>query len=309
MGKVPLPQPAKASIAVLPFDNMSNDPEQAYFGDGISEDLITDLSKNPELLVVSRYSSFSFKGKPVRVEKIAEELGVRYVLEGSVRKAENRIRINAQLIDCKTGHHLWAERYDGEMGDVFALQDKITQKITSSLAVRITDEEQDRYAPKGTKNVEAYEAFLRSADIANYLRMDTEGMARAIPWFEKAIELDPNYSEAYAGLAEAYLRGSFLGIHRKLGISYRLARMRAGEYLRMAMRNPTHLAYREMSRWHLARWEHDKALENAEKSIALNPSDPDNNSIMAQALIFSGRPEQAAAYAERMRRTDPGCLS
>ena len=298
----------KPSIAVLAFDNMSNDPEQEYFSDGISEDLITDLSKNPELFVISRFSSFTYKDKPVKVQQIAEELGVQYVLEGSVRKVDNNVRINAQLIDGSTGHHLWAERYDGDMSNIFKLQDKITQKITASLAIKLT-EEKDPYAPKGTSNIEAYEAFLRSSDIANYLRMDPEGMAKAIPWFEKAIKLDPDYSEAYAGLAEAYLRGTILGIHRKLGISYRLARMRAAKYLRMASKNPTHLSHRELARWYLARWQHEKAFEHAERAVALNPNDPDNNSIMAQVLIYSNKPDQAIAFSERMRRADPACLS
>ncbi len=153
------------SIAVLPFDNMSNDLDQDYFGDGISEDLITDLAKIPDLLVISRLSSFTYKGKSVQIQQIGEELGARYVLEGSVRKANGNVRINAQLIDAATGHHLWAERYDGNTSDIFALQDKITQKIAASLAVKLTEEEQDRLTQKETKNMEAYEAYLKGSDL------------------------------------------------------------------------------------------------------------------------------------------------
>jgi TolB-like protein len=137
----------KPSIAVLPFVNMSDDPKQEYFSDGMSEDVITDLSKIPGLLVISRNTSFTYRGKSVKTQQIAKELGVRYVLEGSVRKADNRVRINAQLIDSTTGHHLWAERYDGNISDIFALQDKITQKIVTSLAVKLTEDEKN-FSPK-----------------------------------------------------------------------------------------------------------------------------------------------------------------
>ena len=296
------------SIAVLPFDNMSNDPEQEYFSNGISENLITDLSKVPHFLVIARNTSFAYRGKSLTIEQIAEELDVRYVLEGSVQKAGNNVRINAQLIDSSTGHHLWADRYDGNISDIFSLQDKITQKIATSLAVTLTDDEQDRLTQHGTNNIEAYEAFLKGSDLANYLRMDSERMAKAIPWFEKAIELDPDYSNAYAGLAEAYMRGSILGIHLKLGISLRLTRMRAANYLNMAMKNPTHLAYREMARLYVQRRQYEEALDHAEKAITIDPNNADNNSMMAQALIASGSPDEAIPFCERMRKTDPACL-
>ena len=296
------------SIAVLPFDNMSNDPEQEYFSNGISENLITDLSKVPDFLVISRNTSFSYKGKPIKIEQIAKELNVKYVLEGSVQKAGDSVRINAQLIDASTGHHLWADRYDGKISDIFSLQDKITQKIATSLAVTLTDDVKNLLAQHGTNNIEAYEAFLKGSDLANYLRMDSERMAKAIPWFEKAIELDPGYSNAYAGLAEAYMRGSILGIHRKLGISLRLTRTRAANYLYMAMKNPTHLAYREMARLYVQRRQFEEALDYAEKAITIDPNNADNNSVMAQALINSGSPDEAIPFSERMRRIDPACL-
>jgi len=161
----------KPSIAVMAFDNMSNDPEQGYFGDGISEDLITDLSKIPDILVISRLSSFTYKGKNIKVQQIAKELGVRYVLEGSVRKAGNTIRINAQLIDATNGHHLWAERYDGGMNDIFTLQDNITSKIAASLAVKLTEDDKNRLLQKGTVNMEAYEAYMIGSTIADSLRL------------------------------------------------------------------------------------------------------------------------------------------
>jgi adenylate cyclase len=298
----------KKSIAVLPFDNMSNDPEQEFFSNGISDDLITDLSKVPNFLVISRNTSFAYKGKSLTIEQIAEELNVRYVLEGSVQKANNLVRINAQLIDAKTGHHLWAERYDGNTNDIFALQNKITQKIATSLSVKLTDEEQDLLAQKGTDNVEAYEAFLKGHDLANHLNMDPDGFFKSIPWFEKAIQLDPEFSRAYAALAESYVRGVIVGVHRKLGISRRLAILRAFNYLRISMKNPTNNTYRNIARLYISQRQHEKAVDHAAKAIALDPNNANSNSVMALTLISSGRPNDAVDFSERMRRVDPSCL-
>jgi len=296
------------SIAVLPFDNMSNDPEQGYFGDGISEDLITDLSKIPDLLVISRLSSFTYKGKSVKIQQIAEELGVRYVLEGSVRKANGAVRINAQLIDAATGHHLWAERYDGDTSNIFGLQDKITQKIAASLEVKLTQKEQDRLIQKETESIEAYEAYLKGATIVNSLRNDVEKFVEALPWFEKAIELDPDYSLAYAALAETYLFGIQFGIHKKLEISSRLAFMRGVNYLKPAMKNPSNIAYRIAARVYALQRQYEKALDFGMKAIALGPNEYRSNAFMAIYLIFAGRADEAVAFTERMLRADPACL-
>jgi TolB-like protein len=306
--KMAFPVPDKASIAVLPFVNMSKDPEQEYFADGISEDLITDLSKIPDLLVISRLSSFIYKGKNMKVQQIAEELGVLYVLEGSVRKAENRVRINAQLIDAASGHHLWADRYDGDMNDIFALQDKITRKIAASLAVKLTKDAQVSLPQKGTNNMEAYEAYLKGSAIADSLRYDPERFAEALTWFEKATELDPDYNRAYAALAETYLFGSEFGIQRQLGISSRLARMRGMTYLQMAMKNPTEIAHRIAARLYTSRGQHKKALDHGMRAIALAPNAYRSNGFMALTMIYSGRPDEGIPFAERMRRADPACL-
>jgi TolB-like protein/class 3 adenylate cyclase len=306
--KMAFPLPDKQSIAVLPFDNMSKDPEQEYFADGISEDLITDLSKIPDLLVISRLSSFTYKGKKIKVQQIAEELGVRYVLEGSVRKAENRVRINAQLIDGATGHHLWADRYDGDMKDIFALQDEITRKIAASLAVKLTKGAQDRPLHKVTNNMEAYEAYLKGAAIADSLRYDPERFAEALTWFEKATELDPDYNRAYAALAETYLFGSEFGIQSVLGISSRLARMRGMNYLQMAMMNPTEIAHRIAARLYTSRGQHEKAIDHGMRAIALAPNAYRSNGFMALTMIYAGRPDEGIPFAERMRRADPACL-
>ena len=201
--------PDKPSIAVLPFVNMSGDPEQEYFSDGITEDLITDLSKISGLFIIARNSTFAYKGKPVKIQQVAEELGVHYVLEGSVRKAQERVRINAQLIDATTGHHIWAERYDGKLEDIFALQDKVTQKIVKELAVKLTMAERERVLRRETDNILAYEAYLKGSK--HYGRFNPDDLTKAAFHFNKAIELDPNYGRAYAALALAYNRASDVG--------------------------------------------------------------------------------------------------
>lgn len=298
----------KKSIAVLPFDNMSKDPEQEYFAEGISEDLITDLSKIPNFLVISRLSSFSYKGKPVKVQQIAKDLGVRYVLEGSVQKANKQVRINAQLIDAATGNHLWAERYNGNTSQIFALQDKITRKIAASLAVKLTEDDRDRLLQKGTNNMEAYEAYLKGSTIANSLRNDSEKFVESLPWFKKAVELDPDYSLAYASLAETYIFGSLFGIQRKLKISSRLAYMRGLNYLRMAMKNPTNIAYRIAGRVYTYQGQHEKAIDYGMRAIALGPGDYRSNAFMAMNLSWANRPDEGIVFAEKMRRADPACL-
>jgi len=213
-----LPLPEKPSIAVLPFVNMSGDPEDEYFSGGMTEDLITDLSKISDLFVISRNSTFTYKGKPIKVRQVAEELGVRYVLEGSVRKVQSTVRINAQLIDATTGGHLWAERYDEQMNNIFSLQDKLTQKIVETLAVKLTIKEMQVIPKKETENLEAYLTFLKGWQ--QYRRFNPEAFSEAISLFEKAIELDPNYWHAYAALAkvylEAYQRAEW---HKHLGLS------------------------------------------------------------------------------------------
>jgi adenylate cyclase len=300
--------PDKASIAVMPFNNWSNDPEYGYFGDGISEDLITDLSKIPNLLVISRLSAFTYKGKNLNVQKIAKELGVRYVMEGSVRKSGNRIRINAQLIDATNNYHLWAERYDGDINDIFTLQDRITRKIAASLAIKLTEDDENRLLQKGTDNIEAYEAYMIGSTIADSLRYDPEKFAESLTWFKKAIELDPDYNKAYAALAEIYIFGSEFGIQRPLGISSRQARLRGMNYLQTAMNNPTNVAYRIAARVYTYQGQHQKALDYGMKAIALGPNAYRSNAFMALNMIEAGVPDEWIPFADRMRKLDPACL-
>jgi len=297
------PFPDKPSIAVLPFTNMSNDSNQDYFADGMTEDLITDLSKISGLFVIARNSSFSYKGQQVKVSEVAEDLGVRYVLEGSVRRAGEQVRINAQLIDATTGDHLWAERYDGGLDDIFALQDQITEQIVAALAVSLTGEERDQQARRDTDNPEAHDAYLQGW--ARYKLLTPEDLAVAIPFFEEALRLDPNYAQAHAALAQL-----FWDVFRNdwafdLGIPSFLAESRANEHLEKALEAPTPLAHALQARM-LASWGfYDDAVFEAEKAVALDENDATALVGLAAALIHAGRPAEGLEVIERAMRLDP----
>jgi adenylate cyclase len=294
--------PKNPSVAVLPFVNMSGDKEEEYFSDGLTEDLITDLSKISGLLVIASNSTFIYKGKQVKIKEIAEDLGVRYVLEGSVRRAGEEIRINAQLIDALTGHHLWAERYDGTMGKIFALQDQITKKIVSALAVKLTGNEKERVAQKGTDNVAAYDAFLRG--YVHYLRFTPEDFAKAVASFKKAIELDPNYGRAYAGLTAIYYEASTANaLLRGLGVGWYGARARAIQNLQKATKCPIYHSVK--SRMYLWRRQHQEAISELERGLALNPNDPVCHLHMGYALALAGKPKDGAEFLKKGMRLDP----
>jgi TolB-like protein/cytochrome c-type biogenesis protein CcmH/NrfG len=306
----PLPLPDKPSIAVLPFTNLSDDPKQEYFVDGMTDDLITDLSKISGLFVIARNSVFQYKGKPVDVKKVSRELGVKHVLEGTVRKAGNQVRINAQLIDASTGGHLWAERYDGKMDDVFALQDKITQKIVTALAVKLTGGEQEQVAIKETKNIAAYDAFLKGW--GHYLRHTPEDYAKAVSYFEKATQLDPDYGRAYASMALIYSRVSKLGMTWLEPLYLRdtwLADRQAKKYLKIAMKNPTSTAYRVASFIRVHNRRYEEAIADAERALSLEPNDTGSNENMAFVLIMAGRPQKAIDFAKKAMRLDPHNLA
>src|SRR5262245_7934425 len=200
----PLALPDKPSIAVLPFTNLSGDPDQEYFGDGIAEDILTDLAKLRWLFVIARNSSFTFRGKAVDVRLVSRELGVRYVLEGSVRRAGNRIRVTGQLIDATTGAHVWASRYDRDLADIFAVQDEITAAIAAAIAPAIIDAEQQRALRKSAERLDAWEAYHRGAW---HLAMgNRESSAIAKDFFQKSVDLDPNFAAAHAALAQIVLQ-------------------------------------------------------------------------------------------------------
>jgi len=299
--KMAFPLPDKPSIAVLPFDNMSDDPKQEYFSDGITEDLITDLSRISGLFVIARNSTFTYKGKPVKVQQVAEDLGVRYVLEGSVRKEGQTVRINAQLVDATTGHHLWAERFDGALGDIFALQDRFTRKIVAALAPKLTGDEQKKLTLRYTDNVEAYDAYLKGREQS--LVGTPESLVNAADYFEKAIELDANYSLAHAGLASVYQTSLSRDLTKELGWSD--ARSRVQKHLQMAMKNPTPYVHYAVGKTRLYQRRYDEAITEAERAIALDPNYPDGYFLMGWILTFAGRSAEALDYYKRAMRLDP----
>ncbi len=303
--RMAFPLPKEPSIAVLPFNNMSGDPEQEYFADGMTDDLITDLSKISGLFVISRNSAFAYKGKAVDVERVARELGVRYLLEGSVRRAGDAVRINAQLIDGITGGHLWADRYDGSLADVFALQDRVTSKIVAALSVSLTRDERVEQAKPETENPDAHEAFLKGWE--HFQKRTPEHYRKALGYFERAVELDPDYGRAHAAMAWIYWNSS----ERRgdwspaLGLGREEVKELATKSLSKAMTNPTPIAHQVASQMHIWRGKFDEAISEAEEAVTLDRNDADSYSALAEALIRGGRPEESIEYLERARRLDP----
>jgi TolB-like protein/tetratricopeptide (TPR) repeat protein len=302
--RMAFPLPDKPSIAVLPFVNLSKDPEQEFFSDGLTDDLITDLSKISGLLVIARNSTFTYKGKPVKVKQVAEELGVRYVLEGSVRRAGDEVRITAQLIDAVTGVHLWAERYDGPMNKVFALQDEITQKIVSAMQVQLSGGEKEQVGLKATDNIEAYNALLEG--VGHFFRYTPDGTAKAAAFFKKAIELDPNYGRAYAALAHVYYQATlFTALLPALNMSWIEARLRLREYTQMALKKPTPSAYNLSALLYLSRRQHKEAISEEERGLALDPNSRECHFNMGRVLYLAGRPKEGIEYINKSWRLDP----
>jgi len=293
--------PDKPSIAVLPFVNMSGDPEQEYFSDGMTEEIITALSKIPRLFVIARNSSFVYKGKSVKVQEVGRELGVRYVLEGSVRKAGDRVRITAQLIEATTGNHLWAERYDRDLKDVFALQDEITMKILMALQVKLTEGEQARVLGKGTENYEAYVKILQGRE--HIYRMSKEGNVLARQSFEEAIALDPEFAVAYTYLAWTYLLELLAGLGDSPGQSV----ARAIEFAQKALTLDDSLAdaHALSGSIYLVQRQWEKAVAEGERSVALNPNSADNIGLLGMTLYSVGRPEEAIALVKKAIRLNP----
>jgi adenylate cyclase len=299
--KMAYPLPDKPSIAVLPFDNMSADPEQEYFSDGITEEIITALAKVPDIFVIARNSTFVYKGKPVKIKQISEELGVRYVLEGGVRKAGDRIRITAQLIDAIKGHHLWAERYDGTMGDVFDLQDKITEKIIAALALVLTPDQGKSISEWGTNNTEAYDAYLKAG--AFLYQQTKENTAKALDYLNKAVELDPNFGPAHVRLAKAYNVLISRAYDKDLGISN--ARELQQKHLKLALHNPTAGAHEAAAWAYIFSGKIEEGMSHAELAITMEPNRPGACGALGGALIYAGRPQEAIKYITKSMRIDP----
>jgi len=295
--------PDKPSIAVLPFTNMSDDPKQEYFVDGMTEDLITDLSKLSGMFVIARNSVFTYKNKAVNIQQVAVDLGVRYVLEGSVRRADGQIRINAQLIDANTGGHLWAERYDGEFDDIFALQDKITQKIVTALSVNLTPEEERRRTQKYTDNVQAYDSFLLGMDL--WSLESPEEFNKTVKYFQKAIELDPTYGRAHAALADLFESVRSQERAKTIGLSGYASTELASLHIKEALKNPTPLAHRVQTKLLAKAGQWDDAVVEAGRAISLNPNDKDGFVAMCDLLIRLGRPAEAQIYLNEAIRLNP----
>ncbi|MBZ7922270.1 tetratricopeptide repeat protein [Ensifer adhaerens] len=292
--------PQTPSIAVLPFENLSSDAGQTYFVDGMTDDLITELSKLSGIFVIARNSTFAYKGKPTKAQQVAEELGVHYILEGSVRREGSHVRVNAQLIDAIDGHHLWAERYDGEMSGVFGLQDKVIGQIVSTLSVKLTSAEKSVAAVPETTNPQAYDTLLRGWE---HLRRDSEAeTVAASAFFQKAIILDPDYSRAYASLAAANWRASILSwdFSRREAASRNLARN-----LAKAMERPTPLAYAVSAQVLAQQGRYDEAFAAIDRAMKLAPNDPDNHVGMARILNATGRAPEAEQEARLAMRFDP----
>jgi len=298
--------PTKPSIAVLPFTNMSGGKSQEYFADGMTEDLITALAKISGLFVIARNSSFVYKGKSVDVRKVGRELGVRYILEGSVRKSGQQVRISAQLIDATSGQHLWAEQYDGKLADVFALQDKVTNRIVTALAVHLNAGEARRQPGMETNNATAYDAFSRGRQ--HYRRHSRKDYQKAIDFFKRAVELDPDYARAHAALALTYWTA--IKHRRDLSVAPE-AITSAGMYqivehqLRLALRKPTSTAYRVASLLALDKGRYDDAMAQAKLALKIEPNDAESLYTIANAMVFSGDPKGALVYIRRAMRLDP----
>jgi TolB-like protein/Tfp pilus assembly protein PilF len=301
--RMAFPLPDKPSIAVMPFVNMSDDPQQEYFSDGMTEDLITDLSKISGLFVIARNSTFIYKGKSVKIRQVAEELGVRYLLEGSVRREGDRVRINVQLIDALTGRHLWAERYDGSMEDVFSLQDKINQNIVAALTVNLTPGERAQVAHKGTNDPAAYEEFMKGRK--HYLRFTKEDLANAEACFKRAIELDPKFARAQAALALLYFEVANNRMETSLTMNYELVRLRARLHLTEALKKPNSIALQVAGLMDLNLRQWDLAISQLEKALALDPNDPAGHDAMSWVLSMSGRPGEGIEHAKMAMRLDP----
>jgi adenylate cyclase len=299
--RMAFPLPDKPSIAVLPFVNMTGDPSQEFFCDGLSEEIITALCKTPKLFVIARTSSFSYKGKPVKVKQVSEELGVRYVLEGSVRKADDRVRITAQLIDALAGQHLWAERYDRGLKDIFAVQDEITKNVISATRVRLTEGELARIFAKGTKNLEAY--LKVSEAIWSAFMTTKEGVLRAEQLAEEAIALDPDYPYAYYALGVAHIASVWLGISN----SPRESLKRAIELYRKAISLDDSLAVAHAGLGYSLAMvrEYDQSIAHGERAMALEPNTAAVLNAYGGILYFVGRREEAIPIFRQALRLNP----
>jgi adenylate cyclase len=293
--------PDKPSIAVLPFDNLSGDPDQEYFSDGLTEEIIAALSSVPKLFVIARNSTFTYKGKPVKVQQVSEELGVRYVLEGSVRKAGNKVRITAQLIDALNGHHLWAQRYDRNLSDIFSVQDEITKNIITAMQVKLTEGEEVKAASKGTNNLEAYLKYLQANELINKINPESNALAKKLA--EEAIALDPEYAWAYYVLGRSHMVDVWVGSSKfpKESIGKAIALMQKA----IALDGTNIHAHCLLGLLYSMTNQHDKAIAQSEKSVALNPNSAIAHFLMGKTLSFAGSWKESIPEYKIAMRLNP----
>ncbi len=292
--------PDKPSIAVLPFENMTGDPKQEYFTDGFTEQIITSLSKIPALFVISRNSTFTYRGKSVKVQQVGEELGVRYVLEGSVQKSSSRIRINVQLIDATTGHHVWAESYDRNLKDIFSLQDDVILKILTALQVNLTSGEQVRVWAEGTKSLEAYMKLMQCRE---YLyRGNRESILLARRMAEEAIVLDPKYANAYVWLGATHMNEVFIGASRpKESIAKAIELTQKA----LAMNGSLGEAHSRLGVLYSWSGRYDEGIVAAERGVELNPNSGQANFFLGLVLRYAGKSKEAIPVLQKALRLEP----
>lgn len=295
-----LPLPDKPSIAILPFDNISNDPSQDYFSDGITEDITTDLSKIASLFVISRNSAFTYKGKAVKVQEVSKELGVHYVLEGGVRRSENQVRITAQLIDATQGQHLWSERYDRPLQDIFALQDEVIRKIVTSLELKLTVGEQLNLTRFPTNDMAAYDYFLRGTE--NYYRFRQETNAEARQLFTRALEHDPQYTAAYALIGYTYWTdwySQWTPDPKALERAFQAAQKA------MTLDDSLSAAHQIASIVYLWQRRYEQAFVEAERAVAANPNEATAYWTKGFVLNFIQKYQEALQAVETAIRLNP----
>ncbi len=293
--------PDKPSIAVLPFNNLSGDPEQEYFADGMTEDIITGLSHFRSLFVIARNSTFAYKGRSPDVREVARDLGVRYVLEGSVRRGGERIRVTGQLIDAETGNHLWAERYDRKLEDIFAVQDEVTEAIVAAIAPEIGDVERERSQRKPPESLEAWDIYQRG--LAAYHSSTEEGFRSAIEQFDRVNEIDPTFAPAFAMAVEARWRYVLHFEPDDRGEYLNQAREKAYKAITLDPRDP--LCLRNDARVHSMLGHHDVAISKGEEAIALNPNDAMSHHFLGAFLCSAGRAKEAIPHIDHAMRLSP----
>jgi adenylate cyclase len=300
-----LPLPDKPSIIVLPFVNLSGDPGQEYFSDGVTTDIINTLSQLSSLFVISRMSAFTYKNKSAKVRDISRDMGVQYVLEGSVRKTEDQLRIAVELIDATTDRQLWAEQYNRPFINIFAVQDEVVQKIATTLKLQLTLWEQGVVVRKRTNNLEAYDYVLRAVDLSLRAAYESkrELNTQAQQLFTKALELDPQYAEAYAGLGDAKYQDWFYVWSPELAQSLDEA-LQAGNAA-IALDDSLPVAHTTLGEVYLWKKQHDQAVFEAERAVTMAPSNADSHFYLGSILIFAGEPDRAISFIEQAMRLNP----